>query len=373
MAEAPRPPFRADHVGSLLRPDALHRARAQAEKGEITRVALREVEDRAIREAVRLQESCGLQGITDGEFRRGFWHVDFLVGFEGIVATQSNYAVQFKGEHGETSETRSMLVVDGKIRRTHPVMVDHFAFLKGATARTPKFCIPAPTYLHMRGGRKIVSAAAYPDMEEFWSDIIAAYRAEIADLRAAGLSYLQLDDVSISYLCDQGIREQIRRDGEDPDTLPAKYVSVLNRIIACRPRDFYVTVHTCRGNFQSLWMASGSYDAVAEAIFGALDVDGFFLEYDSERAGGFAPLRFVPKGKRVVLGLVSTKVAELESKDALKRRIEEAAKIVPLEDLCLSPQCGFASTHHGNNITPDVQCRKLERVVEVATEVWGGL
>jgi 5-methyltetrahydropteroyltriglutamate--homocysteine methyltransferase len=371
MSEAAAPPFRADHVGSLLRPAELHAARARREAGEISADELRAVEDRAIRAAVALQESVGLQGVTDGEFRRAFWHVDFLTGFDGIVATQSNYAVTFKGERGETANTRSMLVVDGKVRRSRPVMVDHFAFLKGATQRTPKFCIPSPTYLHLRGGRKVVSERAYPDMEGFWADIVAAYRAEIADLVGAGLTYLQLDDVSISYLCDAEIRAQIARDGEDPAKLPAKYAGVINAIIADRPKGLFVTIHTCRGNFQSLWMASGSYDAVAETIFGSLAVDGLFLEYDTERAGGFAPLRFVPEGKRVVLGLVSTKVPALEAKDDLKRRIDEAAKFVPLEQLCLSPQCGFASTHHGNRITPEIQRRKLELVVETACEVWG--
>jgi 5-methyltetrahydropteroyltriglutamate--homocysteine methyltransferase len=373
MAERAKPPFRGDQVGSLLRPAVLHDARAKAEQGALDAAELRAVEDRCIRDVVALQEAAGLQGITDGELRRTFWHVDFLTGFDGIVPTQSDYAVTFKGEHGETANTRSMLVVDAKVRRTRPIMVDHFAFLKAATARTAKLCIPAPTYLHMRGGRRVVSERAYPDMAEFWADMTAAYRAEIADLVAAGCTYLQFDDVSVAYLCDPDIRAQIARDGEDPKGLPALYAGVLNGLIAHRPPSLAVTLHTCRGNFQSLWMASGGYDAVAETIFGTVDVDGFFLEYDTERAGGFEPLRFVPHGKRVVLGLVSTKRPELESKDALKRRIEAAAKFVPLEDLCLSPQCGFASTHHGNRITADVQRRKLELVVEVATEVWGGL
>jgi len=373
MAANANPPFRADHVGSLLRPDAVHEARGQAEKGQITRAQLRAIEDRAISEAVAMQEGVGLRGITDGEFRRGFWHVDFLTGFSGIKATQSSYAVAFKGEGGETAETRSMMVVDDKIRREKSIAVADFAYLKSVTKRTAKLCIPAPTYLHIRGGRKVVSTKAYPDIEEFWTDIISAYRAEIADLGKAGLTYLQLDDVSIAYLCDKDIRAQVERDGENADRLAAKYRDVLNAIIAGRPKEMGVTIHTCRGNFQSLWMASGGYDAIAETIFGGLEADGFFLEYDTERSGGFEPLRFVRKGTRVVLGLVSTKKPELESKDALKRRIDEAAKYVPLENLCLSPQCGFASTHHGNRITPDIQRRKLALVVEVATEVWGSL
>jgi 5-methyltetrahydropteroyltriglutamate--homocysteine methyltransferase len=366
-----KPPFRADHVGSLLRPAELHEARAKAEKGEITAAQLREIEDRCIREVVALQEAAGLQAITDGEFRRAFWHVDFLVGFDGITPTQSNYGVTFKGEQGETANTKSMLVVSDKIRRRKPIMVDHFKFVKAATTRTAKLCIPAPTYLHMRGGRKVVSETAYPDIEGFWLDIIKAYREEIADLVKAGCTYLQLDDVSIAYLCDPEIRAQIKKDGDDPDKLPAKYASVINAIFADKPASLHVTMHTCRGNFQSMWMASGGYDAVAETVFGAVNVDGFFLEYDTERAGGFEPLRYVPKTKKVVLGLVSTKKPELESKDTLKRRIDAAAKFIPLENLCLSPQCGFASTHHGNRITADVQKRKLALIVEVANEVWG--
>ncbi|MBM3536725.1 MAG: 5-methyltetrahydropteroyltriglutamate--homocysteine S-methyltransferase [Alphaproteobacteria bacterium] len=371
MAPA-RPPFRADHVGSLLRPAELKQARDKAQKGEIDAASLREVENRCIREAVKLQEEAGLQGVTDGEFRRAMWHTDFLTGFDGIKATQSDYAIIFKGEGGETGKTSSMLVVDKKVRRTKPIMVDHFAYLKSVTRRTPKFCIPAATYLHMRGGRKIVSKDAYPDIEEFWADIARGYQEEIADLAAAGCTYLQIDDVSFSYLCDKDIRAQVKNDGEDPDALPRRYAEIINTLIAKRPRSMAVTVHTCRGNFQSMWMAEGGYDPVAEAVFNTLDVDGFFLEYDTARSGGFEPLRYLPKDKRVVLGLVSTKKPELESRDALKRRIDEAAKYVPLENLCLSPQCGFASTHHGNKVTEDIERRKLARIVEVADEVWGG-
>ena len=365
-----RPPFRADHVGSLLRPRAVHEAREQAAQGKITKAQLRDVENRAIRDAVALQESAGLQAITDGEFRRAFWHVDFLTGFTGIAATQSNYALSFKGEGGATAETHSMLAVTGKVRRDKPVMLYDFNFLRGATQRTPKICIPAPTYLHMRGGRHVVDAQAYPDIEQFWSDIVRAYRAEIKGLAEAGLTYLQIDDVSFATLCDEGIRAQVRRDGEDPDKLPARYAAIISALIAERPPGLSVTMHTCRGNFRSMWMATGSYDAVAEGLFSA-DVDGFFLEYDDDRSGGFAPLRFVPKGKRIVLGLVSTKSPELESKDALKRRVEAATKYVPLENLCLSPQCGFASSHHGNAISVELERRKLALVVEVAAEIWG--
>ena len=364
-----RPPFRADHVGSLLRPRELKRAREEFKGGKLSRSALTEVEDASIKKAVALQEGAGLQSVTDGEFRRAFWHVDFLTGFDGIVATQGQYALKFHGEGGAESETRSMMVVSGKVKRSRPVMLEHFRFLKSSTKRTAKLCIPAPTYLHMRGGRRVVNAQAYPDVEEFWSDITLAYRQEIAELAAAGLEYLQIDDVSFACLCDEGIRGQVKRDGEDPAKLPAKYASVITDLLKDRPKTMAVTMHTCRGNHASMWMAEGGYDAVAEAVFQTA-VDGFFLEYDSARAGGFAPLRFVPANKKVVLGLISTKTPVLESKDALKRRIDEAAKYVPLENLCLSPQCGFASSEVGNQLTEDDQKRKLELAVEVAADVW---
>jgi 5-methyltetrahydropteroyltriglutamate--homocysteine methyltransferase len=363
-------PFRADQVGSLLRPTELKKARQDFKNGKITAQNLKAVEDREIRRAVAMQEAAGLQGITDGEFRRAFWHVDFLTGFEGIAATQGQYALKFHGEGGAQSETKSMMVVTGKVKRTRPVMVSHFEFLKKSTSRTAKLCIPAPTYLHMRGGRKVVDAKAYPDIEEFWSDIARAYQEEIADLAKAGCTYLQIDDVSFATLCDEGIRAQVRRDGEDPATLPAKYAAVINSLLKNKPKDMGVTLHTCRGNHASMWMAEGAYDAVAEGIF-QTDVDGFFLEYDTERAGGFEPLRFVPKGKKVVLGLISSKNPRLEGKDALKRRVAQAAKYVPLENLCLSPQCGFASSEVGNQLTADDQRRKLELAVETAREIWG--
>jgi 5-methyltetrahydropteroyltriglutamate--homocysteine methyltransferase len=360
-------------VGSLLRPRGLHVARARAQEGEITAAELWEEENRAIREAVALQEAAGLQGITDGEFRRAFWHVDFLSQLEGVHYTQSQYGVVFRGENGETAQTHSMLMVDGKIRRTKPVMLDHFEFLKSVTAKTPKFCMPSPTYLHMRGGRRVISEQAYPDMQEFWKDLVVVYRDQLAGLAAAGCTYAQLDDVSFACLCDEQVRAQVRKDGEDPAQLPALYVDVINRILEGRPEGMAVTMHTCRGNHQSLWMASGAYDPVAEELFGRVQADGLFLEFDrEERTGGFAPLRFVRKGVRVVLGLVSSKVPELESKDELKRRIDQAAKYVPLENLALSPQCGFASSASGNLLTVDDQRRKLELVVTVAEEVWGG-
>ncbi len=365
-----KPPFRADHVGSLLRPPELKQARESFKAGKISRASLTDVENKSIKKAVAMQEAAGLQSITDGEFRRAFWHVDFLTGFEGIVATQGQYALKFHGEGGAESETRSMMVVNGKVRRTKPIMVDAFAFLKKQTSRVPKLCIPAPTYLHMRGGRRVVNEKAYPDVEEFWSDITRAYREEIEDLVAAGCSYLQIDDVSFACLCDEGIRAQVKRDGEDPAKLPAQYARVISGLIAERPKSLAVTMHTCRGNHASMWMAEGGYDAVAEAVF-QTGVDGFFLEYDTARAGGFEPLRFVPRGKKVVLGLISTKKPQLEDSAWLKRRIDEASKYVPLENLCLSPQCGFASSEVGNKLTEDEQKRKLELAVQVAGEIWG--
>ena len=370
MQAAQRPPFRADHVGSLLRPPQLKAAREQFKAGRISRESLTATENSSIEKAIALQEAAGLQAVTDGELRRAFWHVDFLTGFEGIVATQGQYALKFHGEGGAESETRSMMIVNSKVKRTRPVMVDHFRFLKSHTRRTAKLCIPAPTYLHMRGGRRVVNQKAYPDVEEFWSDITRAYRQEISDLAAAGLEYLQIDDVSFACLCDEGIRAQVKRDGEDPARLPAKYSSVISSLLADKPQSMSVTMHTCRGNHASMWMAEGGYDAVAEAVF-QTEVDGFFLEYDSARAGGFEPLRFVPKTKKVVLGLVSTKTPVLEKKDALKKRVDQAAKYVPLENLCLSPQCGFASSEVGNQLTEDDQKRKLALVAETAREIWG--
>jgi 5-methyltetrahydropteroyltriglutamate--homocysteine methyltransferase len=366
-----KPPFRADHVGSLLRPKELSAARAAAKRGEIPAAELRSIEDQAVKAVVALQEGAGLKSITDGEFRRDAWHTDFLTGLDGVGMTGADYAISFRDDKGAEEKIGTMLSVTGKIRRIRPIMVDHFAFLHSVTKETAKFSIPSPTYLHMRAGKKIVSGGAYYDLDEFWSDVVAAYRAEIADLAAAGCKYLQLDDVSISFLCDPAIREQVRKDGEDPKALPGKYAEVINAIIADRPADLAVTVHTCRGNHHSLWMAKGGYEAVAEQVFSTLDADGLFLEFDTERAGGFEPLRYIPKDKRIVLGLISSKLPELEDSDDLKRKIDRAAKFVPIEDLCIGPQCGFASTAVGNQITEDIERRKLELAVAVATDVWG--
>jgi methionine synthase II (cobalamin-independent) len=366
------PPFRADHVGSLLRPASVQAAHERARTGEVSPAERRAIEDAAIREAVAMQESVGLPALTDGELRRGHFLVDFLLGLEGIAPAHASYAIAFHGEHGERGETRSMLVVNGKIRRRRAIAVEDFKFLAAAARNgTPKVCIPSPTYLHMRGGPRTVPESIYPDIEEFWSDLVAAYHAEMRALAAAGCRYLQIDEVVFAFLCDEGIREHVRADGIDPDRAIRRYAEVVDAIAAGAPPGMVVTVHTCRGNHQSMWMAEGGYEPIAEAAFSQPHVRGYFLEYDTERAGSFEPLRFVPQDKRIVLGLVSTKRAQLESKDALKRRIDEAARYVPLERLALSPQCGFASTEKGNSITPDIERRKLELVVETAREIWG--
>jgi len=359
-------PFRADHVGSLLRPASLAETRRRWKRGEIDAATLRAAEDEAIRKAVAMQESVGLQAATDGEFRRDYWHIDFLSGIEGVgLSTQSS--ARFQGE----AEVPPTMTVAGKLRHTRPIQRDDFAFLKGITKVTAKVCIPAPAMLHLRGGRAAISRDAYPDLDAFWADLTTAYRTEIRTLGAAGCTYLQLDDVTIAYMCDPRMRELSRANGDDPAELPARYVAALNAALVERPANMSVTVHTCRGNFKNSWMAQGGYEPTAELVFGTLAVDGFFLEYDDARSGGFEPLRFVPKGKRVVLGLVSTKTAELESPDSIKRRIDAAAQFAPLDAMCLSPQCGFSSTHHGNNLSEDDQTRKLARVVEVARDVWG--
>ena len=362
-------PFRADQVGSLLRPAALADTRARFKRGEVDAATLRAAEDAAITEAVRRQEAVGLQGITDGEFRRDWWHLDFLAQLEGVTL-QDNQGPKFRiaGQ-----EQPPIATVSGRIACSRPIMADDFAFLASITTRTPKMTIPSPSMLHLRGGRAAVSRAVYPDLDAFWADTAAAYRQAIAHLYAAGCRYLQLDDISFAYLCDPAIQAKCRANGDDPAALPATYARVINEALATKPADLRVTIHTCRGNFKSAWVAEGGYGPVVEAMF-STNVDGYFMEFDSARAGSFEPLRALRgrgEGKRVVLGLVTTKVGDLESADDLKRRIDEAAQYLPLDDLCLSPQCGFSSTHHGNALSMDDQWRKLERVVEVAKAVWG--
>jgi methionine synthase II (cobalamin-independent) len=359
------PPFRAEQVGSLLRPAELREARARAKAGALSATDLHAVEDGCIRAAVARQESVGLSVVTDGEFRRDFWHLDFLRQLEGVGLAPVT------GMKFDAEDVPPMPAITGKVRCAGPIMTDHFTYLKSVATAVPKLTIPAPAMLHLRGGRQAVSREHYPDLAEFWADAAAAYRAAIGHIAAAGCRYLQLDDVSFSYLCDPKVRDGLRAAGDDPATLPRTYANAINQALAGRPDSLTVTMHTCRGNFRSTWLASGGYeDAVVEAMF-STDVAAYFMEWDSERAGGFEPLRRLPRDKTVVLGLVTTKSGVLESTEALARRIDEAAKYVPLERLCLSPQCGFASTHHGNTLTEDEQWRKLERVVEVARLVWG--
>jgi 5-methyltetrahydropteroyltriglutamate--homocysteine methyltransferase len=366
-------PFHADHVGSLLRPSTLLEARKDFAAGALSADRFKKIEDDAVRSVVKLQEDAGLQSITDGEFRRGAWHTDFLTGFEGIDMVDTNYAISFRDDEGNEEQIRTMMAVTGKISRAKPFMIEHFEALNSYTSRTAKFSIPSPTYIHMRGGRKTVPAEIYPDIEEFWADVIAAYRAQIQDLANAGCKYLQLDDVSIAFLCDENIRNQVRADGMDPDELAGKYADVLTAIAADRPDGMTITMHTCRGNHHSKFMAAGGYDAVAENFFSRANLDGFFLEFDDDRSGGFAPLKYIPQDRRVVLGLVSSKQPALENADDLKRRIDDAAQYFPIENLCISPQCGFASTSVGNQITEDTERRKLALLVEVAESVWGSL
>ena len=367
------PPFRAEHVGSLLRPPALLAARQSFADGQLDRAGLRQVEDEAIRGVVALQESIGLQAITDGEFRRTSFHTDFLRQIQGLEIRPGEGLTHFrKATTGETiSRAPPKLVVAGKLERTHPIMGGDFDFLKSVTHRTAKITIPSPSMAHFRGGREAVDRAAYPDMEAFFADLVRVYREEIADLAARGCRYLQFDDTNLAYLCDETHREGARRLGEDPDALPSLYARLISEAVAEAPADMITAVHLCRGNYRSSFVAEGGYDPVAEVMFNQTKVDAFFLEYDDARSGGFEPLRYVPKNRWVVLGLVSSKLPQLEDREALMRRIDEAAKVLPLNQLCLSPQCGFSSTADGNDISFDDQRRKLELIVETALEVWG--
>ena len=367
-----QPPFRADHVGSFLRPAKLLAARERRKSGVIEADALRAIEDEAIRDVVQFQEDLGLRGITDGEFRRTYFHIDFLTRLTG-VETKGGINVSFHSAAGNVDFAPPVMQVTGPVRHDQPIQRADFEFLRTVTTRTPKVTIPSPTMLHFRGGRGAISRDAYPDLEDFYADVAQAYRDEISDLAAAGCTYLQLDDTNLAYLCDQKMREGARQRGDDPNELPRRYAKLINAAIAERPANMTACVHLCRGNFKSAWAAEGGYEPVAEVLFNELAVDGYFLEYDDARSGDFAPLRHVPKGKTVVLGLVSTKVGQLEAKDDLKRRIDTAAKLVPLEQLCLSPQCGFSSTVHGNDIALESQAAKLRLVVETAREVWGAV
>ena len=370
-AATPRPPFRADHVGSLLRPQALLVARQDHARGAITREQLRQIEDDAIRDAVRMQEEIGLQGVTDGEMRRGSWHMDFLYQIGGVTKAQDPAQIKFNNAAGGTQFTPAALRVTGKLRLTHTIFGEDLLFLKSVAQATPKLTIPAPSLINYRGGRAAIDADVYPDMDGFWHDVGEVFADEVAALGALGCTYLQIDDTSLAYLNDPKQREYITEMGGSGDRQHLIYIESFNAAVSRKPDDMVVCTHMCRGNFRSSWVASGGYDYVAEALFTQLNVDGFFLEYDDERSGGFAPLRFVPKDKFVVLGLVTSKRGELEAKDDLKRRLDDASKFIPLEQLCLSPQCGFSSTTDGNSLTFEEQRAKLRLVVETAREVWG--
>jgi 5-methyltetrahydropteroyltriglutamate--homocysteine methyltransferase len=375
MAARSTPPFRADHVGSLLRPAHLLQAREDAAAGRISAADLRQVEDDAIRDVVAMQRDVGLQSATDGEFRRTTWHMDYIYQLGGIgSAKDENLKIQFFNQDGTLEFTAAALKVNDKVRLEHTIFGDDFQALKALTDQTgatPKQTIPSPSMVHYRGGPAAIDPNVYADIDEFWNDLSAAYAEEARRLGELGCAYLQFDDTSLAYLNDPRQRELMAQRGDDADHLHLRYIRQINQALAAKPAGMTVTTHMCRGNYRSSWVASGGYDFVAEALFNELGVDGFFLEYDDARSGGFEPLRFVPKGKMVVLGLVTTKRGELERKDDLKRRIEQASRFVPLEQLCLSPQCGFSSTVEGNLVSAEQQWAKLRLIVETAQEVWG--
>ena len=363
-----KPPFRADQVGSLLRSAPVKAARTKRLAGEITDAQLKAVEDAEITKLVAKQESIGLQAVTDGEFRRSWWHYDFLKHLDGVELVSVTQGLQFKG----TQTKAEGLHVHGKIDFSagHP-MIEHFRFLKSVAKATPKMTIPSPTALHFRGGRQAIEKSAYPDMEPFFVDLGRAYTKAVGAFGEAGCTYLQLDEVFVAYLCDDAQRQMLRDRGDDPDRLLHVYADLVNAACAGRTPGMTISMHLCRGNFRSTWMAQGGYERVADILFNQMNVDAYFMEYDTDRAGGFEPLRYLPKDKQVVLGVMTSKTGALESKDQLKRRIEEAAKFTSLDQLCLSPQCGFASTEEGNLLAEDEQWAKLARCVEVAKEIWG--
>jgi len=362
------PPFRADHVGSLLRPPELKEARARYQAGEIDAAALRAVEDRAIEAVVAKQAAVGLRSATDGEFRRAMWHFDFLERLDGCEPFTPEQGIAFKGI---TTKAKGVRVI-GKLGFSGHPMLDHFRFVaRHAHGVTPKMTIPSPSVLHFRGGRKAISEAIYPNLDDFYADLGRAYNGAVHAFADAGCRYLQLDETNLAYLCDPEQRQSVRDRGEDPERLPGIYASMINAAIAGRPADMRITMHLCRGNFRSSWISQGGYEPVAETLFHTIGADGYFMEFDTDRAGGFEPLRFVPKGKTVVLGLITSKTGELESKDEIKRRIDDAARYVDIGQLCLSPQCGFASTEEGNLLSEEQQWAKLARIVEIADEVWG--
>ena len=372
MSQRTTPPYRADHVGSLLRPPELLEARAAFTDGRLDAAALRAAEDEAILDAIRMQEAVGLRAATDGEFRRASWHMDFIYQLDGITKEPGELTVQFFNEDGKIEFTPAAIHIGGKLGVSHTIFGDDFAFVRDAATRaTPKLTIPSPSMVHYRGGRASIDPALYPDLDSFWADLTAAYADEVRRLGELGCTYLQFDDTSLAYLNDPHQRDYVASIGGDPDRQHIEYIHHINEALAHRPAGMALTTHMCRGNFRSSWAAEGGYDFVAEALFNELEVDGFFMEWDDDRSGGFEPLRFVPPGKQVVLGLVTTKHGDLEQKDELKRRIEEASRFVDIDQLCLSPQCGFSSTVEGNVLTYDDQVAKLRLIVEVAEEVWG--
>src|SRR5262245_33503620 len=375
MSTKTKGPFRADHVGSLLRPAKLQQARMQRSRKNITAERLREIEDDSIREAVKLQEDAGLEGITDGELRRDYWHLDFLTQIGGVVFEEGHNPLKWHREDGVQLEwVPPEVKVQARLARTHPIQVKDFQFLKSATGRTAKVCIPSPSMMIVQGGEKIIDRKVYPDPDQFFTDLSRAYAEEIADLGLVSCVYLQLDDTFLAFLCDDKIGAAMGRSNEDTTKMARLSARLINDAIKDRPKDMAVCIHLCRGNYQSSWLSQGGYDPIAEVLLAEIAVDGYFLEYDDERSGGFAPLRFLPKGnKKVVLGLVCSKYPTLEAKDALKRRIDEAAKVVPIEQLAISPQCGFGSTAEGNVISVQEQMDKLKLCVSVARDVWGGV
>ncbi len=371
MTTRAHPPFRADHVGSFLRPAYLLEARRQFAAGEIASERLREVEDRAIAEVVRMQQEVGLHSITDGEFRRTYFHIDFL---EQLGGVKTDVPVTIRKPDGSEELAPPVMRVIDKVRHVKDIQKADFEYLRSQVAAglTPKVTIPSPTMLHFRGGRAGISRQHYPELEpDFYEDVAQAYGDELKSLYDAGCRYVQMDDTNLAYLCDERMRQASRERGDDPNELPHRYASFINRVVARKPPGMTLAVHLCRGNFKSTWAASGGYEPVAEALLAEMHVDAYFLEYDDDRSGDFRPLRHLPRGKTVVLGLVTTKLGELESKDALKRRIDQAGQYAPMDQLCLSPQCGFSSTVHGNNIAMEAQRAKLRLVVETAAEVWG--
>lgn len=363
-------PFRADHVGSLLRTEKVQRHRLLWKQGKLPAETLREIENEAIAETVKQVESIGMKSITDGEFRRDYFHLDFLKRLEGVSVT-GGIEANPNAKVAEDGFKPPVLSVTGKLKHKADIQVADFNYLKSVVGQTPKVSIPSPTMVHFRGGRKSIDINSYPNMDVFFHDLAAAYRKEIDRLYQSGLRYLQLDDTNLAYLCDPKMREAAKARGEDPNQLPRTYAALINSVIDGRPADLTVAIHLCRGNYRSTWFAEGGYEPVAEILFKDINVDGYFLEYDDERSGDFAPLRFVPSNKKVVLGIVSSKTAVLENMDDLRKRIDEAAQYMPLDNLCISPQCGFSSTHHGNDLTLDDQWKKLELVVNTAIKVWG--